>query len=104
VVSQRKSGVSGDPIFTVVAKGLTPVFCSNATRTPGLAEHPLWSSESARGNHPASDGELIQEEAASIAALQAPADALVDVIDAGFERSETEASRVQILSPRSKLV
>ena len=45
----------------------------------GRAEHPMWNAESARRNHPASDGEPIWEEAASIAAPQVLAYALVDV-------------------------
>ena len=49
-------------------------------RDYGLAGHPLWKGASARGNHPASDGEPIRGEAASIAAPQVPANASVDVI------------------------
>ena len=60
----------------------------------GLAEHPLWNGESARRNHPASDGEPIREEAASIAAPQVPADALVDQTDA-------RGSSLSMLPPRA---
>jgi hypothetical protein len=53
----------------------------------GLAGHPLWNGESARRNHPASDGEPIREEAESVAAPQVLADALVHVTEARQEKS-----------------
>jgi hypothetical protein len=48
----------------------------------GLAEHLLGNGELARRNHPASDGEPIRIEAASIAAPHVPADASVDHTEA----------------------
>jgi hypothetical protein len=48
----------------------------------GLAGHSLWNGPSARRNRPASDGELIRQGAASIAAPHVPADASVDQTEA----------------------
>src|SRR5262249_5701645 len=65
----------------------------------GLGEHPPWNGESAGRNHPASDGEPIRQEAASIAVPHVPADASLDPTDARkltvrrFGRSHRSALR-----------
>jgi hypothetical protein len=63
----------------------------------GLAEHLLWNDESARRNHPASDVEPMQDDAARIAAPQVPADALVDVTDGRNSITLGATRRIRLL-------
>ena len=72
--------------------GFTQALLMSGTRSVCLS---LWNGEPARPNHPRADGEAIREQAASIAAPQAPEDALVDVTNGTTRREILPVDRPQ---------